>query len=137
MDNSQSQSEKRLLQEANSIAVVGLSPNKARPSYTVGKYLLNQGYQIFPINPKYSNILGIRSYASLKSLPQDIVVDIVNIFRHPTDVYPIVQEAVEIGAKSIWMQEGIFHQDSKELAKHHGLDVISDRCIMKSHKSWF
>ena len=128
--------EQKLLAEAKAIAVVGLSPDEDKPSYVVGKYLLKQGYQVYPVNPKYTSILGVRSYPSLRHIPDDVQIDIVNIFRHPADVYPIVVEATEIGASTIWMQEGISHEESKKFAEEKDMNVVMDQCIMKSHKKY-
>jgi hypothetical protein len=120
-----------LLRRARTIAVVGLSPKENRPSNMVGRYLLAAGYTLFPVNPGQSEIFGLRCYPDLKSIAERI--DIVDIFRRSEEVMPIVEEAVEIGAGAIWMQQGIVNQEAAEYARRHGLIVVMDRCIKVDH----
>lgn len=126
---------KPLLSSARSIAVVGLSPKEARPSNMVARYLIAAGYNVYPVNPGQSSILGRTCYASLHDIPDRI--DIVNIFRRSEAVYPIVEAAVEIGAKAVWMQQGVIHRQAAEFAEQHGLQVIMDRCIKIEHMHLF
>lgn len=122
----------KILRDAKTIAVVGLSPKEDRPSNVVGRYLKSMGYKIIPVNPGHSEILGERCYRSLVEIPDK--VDIVDIFRRPEDVPPIVAEAIKIGAKVVWMQEGIIHEASAKTAEENGVIAIMDRCILKEHK---
>ena len=114
----------RLLKESKVIAVVGLSPNPQRDSHGVAKYLQEQGYRVVPVNPNVEEVLGEKSYPDLMSIP--FHVDMVDIFRRSDHVTPIVQEAIKIGAKSIWMQEGVVNQEAAALARRAGLDVVMD-----------
>jgi len=118
--------------EIKSIAIVGLSDNPERPSYEVGKYLISKGFKIFPINPNIDNFLGIKSYKTLSDIKDKI--DVVDIFRKSEFVGPIVDEAIKIGAKSIWMQEGVIDEVSANKARSAGLTVVMNMCIMKQHK---
>ena len=121
-----------ILRSSSSIAVVGFSPKSDRPSHRVGKYLIDTGYIVYPVNPGVDEILGRVSYPDLFSIPGKI--DIVDIFRRSEDVLPIVEAAIEIGAKVIWMQQGIVNKEAAVLAEKAGLTVIMDRCIMVDHK---
>ncbi|MBI5747235.1 MAG: CoA-binding protein [Nitrospirae bacterium] len=123
---------KGILDEYRTVAVVGLSPKEDRPSYNVAKYLKSKGYRIIPVNPNAREVLGEASYPDLKSIPEK--VDIVDIFRRSEDVPPIVDEAIAIGAKVVWMQEGIINHEATERARKAGLEVIMDRCMLKEHK---
>ncbi len=123
---------KGILKEYRTVAVVGLSPKEERPSYNVARYLKSQGYRIIPVNPNAREVLGEASYPDLKSIPEK--VDIVDIFRRSEDVPPIVDEAIAIGAKVVWMQEGIINHEAAERARKAGLEVIMDRCMLKEHK---
>ena len=122
-----------LLRQARTIAIVGLSPKEDRPSNMVGRYLLDAGYSLFPVNPGQSEILGLKCYPDLVSIP--VHIDIVDIFRRSEDVYPIVEEAVKIGAGAIWMQLGIVNQEAAEFARRHGLQIVMDRCIKVDHSA--
>ena len=122
-----------LLRQARTIAIVGLSPKADRPSHMVGRYLLDAGYSLFPVNPGQSEILGLKCYPDLVSIP--VHIDIVDIFRRSEDVYPIVEEAVKIGAGAIWMQLGIVNQEAAEFARRHGLQIVMDRCIKVDHST--
>ena len=122
-----------LLRQARTIAIVGLSPKENRPSNMVGRYLLGAGYSLFPVNPGHNEILGLKCYPDLVSIPEHI--DIVDIFRRSEDVYPIVEEAVKIGAGAIWMQLGIVNREAADYARQHGLLTVMDRCIKVDHST--
>lgn len=122
-----------LLRQARTIAIVGLSPKVDRPSNMVGRYLLDAGYTLFPVNPGQTEILGLKCYPDLSSIPEHI--DIVDIFRRSEDVYPFVEEAVKIEAGAIWMQLGIVNQEAAAFARRHGLFVVMDRCIKVDHST--
>lgn len=121
-----------LLKNAKTIAVVGLSPKRFRPSHGVSEYMQSQGYRIIPVNPGHQEILGEKCYRDLDSIPEP--VDIVNIFRRSEYVPPIVDAAIRIGAKAVWMQEGIEHEQAAAMARAAGLAVVMDRCIYKEHR---
>ncbi|HLG30642.1 MAG TPA: CoA-binding protein [Candidatus Brocadiales bacterium] len=123
---------KGILKEYRTVAVVGLSPKEDRPSYNVAKYLKSQGYRIIPVNPNAKEVLGEVSYPDLKSIPEE--VEIVDIFRRSEDVPPIVDDAISVGAKVVWMQEGIINNEAAEMARKAGLEVIMDRCMFKEHR---
>lgn len=125
-----------ILKQTRTIAVVGLSADRSRPSYSVTQYMQSHGYRIIPVNPKYSAILGEPSYAKLTEIPPSITVDIVNIFRRPDAVLPIVEDAIQIGAKGIWMQEGVVNVIAAEKARKAGLWVVMDRCIFRDHSRY-
>ena len=120
-----------ILQATKTIAVVGLSPKTNRPSNMVARYLLKAGFTVIPVNPGHDTILGLPCYPSLSSIPQP--VDLVNIFRRAQDIPPIVEEAINIGAQTIWMQQGIIHEDAAKNAIMAGLAVVMDRCIKVDH----
>jgi predicted CoA-binding protein len=122
---------KQLLQNTRTIAVVGLSEKVDRPSHHVAQYLQTQGYRIIPVNPSVASILGERSYPTLRDIPEP--VDMVDVFRRSDTVPAIAQEAIAIGAKSFWLQEGVIHEDAAAMAKAAGLQVVMDRCILKEH----
>jgi uncharacterized protein len=121
-----------LLRNAKTIAVVGLSSRRSRPSYGVSEYMQSSGYRIIPVNPNETEILGEKAYASLDEVPGP--VDIVDIFRRPEGVPEIVDAAIRIGAKGIWMQEGVVHEEAAARARAAGLEVIMDKCILKEHR---
>ena len=110
------------LTKSKVIAVVGLSPNPERDSYDVAKYLQEQGYRIIPVNPTADEILGEKSYPDLKSIPEP--VDMVDVFRRSDTVPPVVDEAIEIGARYIWMQDGVEHEEAAKKAEEAGVQVI-------------
>ncbi len=122
-----------ILRSNKSIAVVGFSPKTNRPSHMVGKYLIDAGYTVYPVNPGVSEILGHVSYPDLASIPESI--DIVDIFRRSEDVLSVVEAAIAIQAKVIWMQQGIVNEEAAALAEKAGLIVIMDRCIKIDHAS--
>ena len=112
------------LANSHTIAVIGLSPNPDRPSHYVSKYLQEQGYRVIPVNPMISEVLGEKSYPDLLSVP--VPVDMVDIFRRPELVMPVVEEAIEIGAKYVWMQEGIVNLPAQAKAEAAGIPVVMD-----------
>ena len=121
-----------LLKKYKTIAVVGLSSNPMRPSFGVTEYMQEAGYRIIPVNPNETEVLGEKSYARLEEVPEK--VDIVNIFRRAEDVPPVVESAIRIGAKVVWMQSGIENGESAERARAAGLTVIEDACILVEHR---
>ena len=123
-----------VLANSKNIAIIGLSPKEDRPSNRVAKYLIEQGYEIFPVNPMHDMILGRKSYASVMDIPNDI--DIADIFRKPSAVPAIVTEAIGKGAKTIWMQERIVNNAAANEARDAGLAVVMDKCILKEHMKW-
>jgi len=123
---------KQLLQNTRTIAVVGLSEKPDRPSHHVAAYLQSVGYRIIPVNPSVLSILGVRSYPTLRDIPEP--VDMVDVFRRSVAVPAIAQEAIAIGAKSLWLQEGVIHEEAAAMAKAAGLQVVMDRCILKEHE---
>ena len=125
----------RLLSESHTIAVVGLSAKAWRPSHGVSEYMQSRGYRIIPVNPNLTEALGEKAYARLEDVPGP--VDIVNIFRRPEAVEPIVDAAIRMGARMVWMQEGVIHRAAAEKARAAGLAVVMDRCILKEHRRHF
>jgi uncharacterized protein len=121
-----------LLKSARTIAVVGLSNRRFRPSYGVSEYMQRAGYRIIPVNPTLTEVLGEKCYASLDEVPD--AIDIVNIFRRSEYVPEIVEAAIRKGAKAVWMQEGVVHEDAARRAREAGLFVVMDRCILKEHQ---
>ena len=120
-----------ILQGTKSIAVVGLSPKPSRPSNQVASYLKAAGYTIIPVNPGQDTLLGLTCYPDLKAIPEP--VDMVDIFRRPEHVLPVIKEAISIRAKVVWMQSGIINEEAAKLAEEAGLTVIMDRCTMVDH----
>jgi predicted CoA-binding protein len=116
------------------IAVVGLSGKRFRPSYGVSEYMQRAGYRIIPVNPHETEILGQKCYPDLDSVPD--AIDIVDIFRRSEFVPEIVEAAIRKGAKVIWMQEGVVHEEAARRAEAAGLTVVMDRCILKDHGRW-
>lgn len=127
--------EDQVLKSSKIIAVVGLSAKEDRPSFTVASYLQQQGCQVIPVNPTATEILGEKCYADLLSIPEQ--VDTVDVFRRPEDVLPIVEDAIAIGAKSIWLQEGVINTEAAKRAEEAGLMVVMDKCMLKEHKRLF
>jgi uncharacterized protein len=121
-----------VLLSARTIAVVGLSSKRFRPSYGVAEYLQRAGYRIIPVNPNETEILGERCYPDLDSVPEP--VDIVDIFRRSELVAEVVDAAIRKGARMVWMQEGVIHNDAAARATQAGLAVVMDRCILKDHR---
>jgi predicted CoA-binding protein len=123
---------KEILQNVRTIAVVGLSSNTSKASHGVAKYLQGRGYTIIPVNPKEDEVLGAKSYPDLRALPEP--PDVVNVFRRPEAVPEIADQAVEIGAKVLWLQLGISHDEAAGRARDAGLTVIQDACMLQEHK---
>ena len=121
----------RVLYNAKTVAIVGLSPNELRASYFVGYYLRRHGYTVIPVNPKEPEILGQKSYKSLGDVPGTI--DIVNVFRAPDALPAIAAEAVAVGAGSLWCQFGVINAEGARIAEAGGLSVVMDRCIKVEH----
>jgi hypothetical protein len=121
-----------ILQQSRTIAVVGLSSKRFRASYGVAEYMQRAGYRIIPVNPEETEVLGEKSYRDLDSVPE--AIDIVDIFRRSEFVPEIVEAAIRKGAKAIWMQEGVIHEEAARRAAEAGLDVVMDRCILKEHR---
>lgn len=124
-----------ILKTSRTIAIVGLSSRRFRPSYGVAQYIQSAGYRIIPVNPNVREVLGEKSYARLEDVPER--VDIVDIFRRPEFVPEIVESAIRIGARGVWMQEGVMHTEAAERARSAGLFVIQDSCILKEHVKRF
>jgi len=122
-----------ILKQYHTVAVVGLSANPERDSHTVGQYLKDAGYRIIPVNPRYDEVLGEPCYASLTDVPEP--VEVVDIFRRPDAVPPIVEQAIQIAAKVIWMQTGIVNNRAAAHARDAGLRVVMDRCMMAEHRA--
>lgn len=123
---------KKLLEEAKTIAVVGLSPNTSRPSNSIARFLIQHGYEIYGVNPGHTEILGRPCFPNLSSVPK--AIDIVDVFRNSDAVPEIVKEAILLKAKALWLQEGVEHPDAEKQAQSAGLLVISNRCIFKEHR---
>jgi predicted CoA-binding protein len=117
------------------IAVVGLSPKKQRPSHQVAGYMLSKGYTIIPVNPGQDTILARHCYPDLASVP--IPVDMVNIFRQSQHVMPVVEQAIAKGVRIVWMQEGIINHEAAACAERAGITVIMDRCLMVDHMNFY
>jgi predicted CoA-binding protein len=126
---------RRILQRDRTIAVVGLSAEWHRPSFFVAKYLQDHGYRIVPVNPKYPELLGEKSYARLEDIP--FPVDMVDVFRKEVDIPPIARSAVAIGAKSLWQQLGLRNAEADRIATEAGMDSIWDRCVKIEHARLF
>ena len=121
----------QVLHRASTIAIVGLSANELRASHFVGYYLKRHGYQVIPVNPRESEILGETSYPSLRDVPGH--VDIVNVFRAPDALPAIAREAVQIGAKTLWCQYTVINEEGGLIAERGGLSVVMDRCLKVEH----
>ena len=117
---------KRLFETVRTISVVGCSPRPERPGHYVAKYLQDLGYRIIPVNPGQSEILGEKCYASLRDIPEP--VDMVDCFRRAEDIPPVVEDAIAIGAKFVWMQLGIVNEEAAQRATDAGIEVVMDRC---------
>jgi hypothetical protein len=120
-----------ILSTTRTVAVVGLSPKPERPSYYVATYLQYEGYRIIPVNPRAESILGEKSYPDLLSIPES--VDMVNVFRQPEECVEVARQAVQIGAKTMWLQLRIVNLEAAQIARDAGLNVIMDRCIKIEH----
>jgi predicted CoA-binding protein len=130
MNNDQTM--KDILLSARTIASVGVSSNQEKESYWIVLYLKEQGYRIIPVNPTADEILGEKAYPDLESVPEQI--DVVQVFRKPEDVPPVVDSAIKVGAKVVWMQEGIVHEEAAQKAREAGLQVVMDACMRVTHR---
>jgi uncharacterized protein len=132
LENATSEEIREILKSAKVIAVVGLSDKPDRDSYHVAEYLQKAGYRVIPVNPVLkADVLGEKPYANLRDVPEKI--DVVDVFRKPDAVPAIVEEAIGVGAKVVWMQEGIAHNAAADRARAAGLKVVQSRCILKEH----
>ncbi|MBC8231644.1 CoA-binding protein [bacterium] len=133
-----------ILTTYRTIAVVGLSTNEDRDSNRVARFLMEHGFQIIPVNPNHNEVLGQKCYPSLSAIPEEINIEVADIFRRPSAVPEIVDEAIQRGVKVIWMQEGslrsptpsaygIVHNDAADKAREHGLQVVMSKCMMKEY----
>src|SRR5829696_5564405 len=123
---------KEILLSAKTIASVGLSSNTEKESYWIVSYLKDQGYHVIPVNPTADEILGEKAYPDLTSVPEKI--DVVQVFRKPEDVPPVVDDAIRAGAKVVWMQEGIVNEEAAQKARDAGLQVVMDACMRAAHR---
>jgi uncharacterized protein len=131
-----SDSELRRIYDLKNIAVVGMSKNEGKPAHFVPKYLIERGYNVIPVNPTITEVLGRKSYPSIADMPDD--VDVVDVFRRSEDVPVVVMDAMKKkGIKVIWMQEGIYNEEAERKAKENGMDVVYNRCMMAEHKRLF
>ncbi len=123
---------REILEKYHTIAVVGLSSKRFRPSYGVAEYLQAQGYRIIPVNPNETEVLSEKTYARLEDVPER--VEIVDVFRRSDQVPPVVEGAIRMGAKVVWTQEGVMHEEAAERARKAGLTVVMDACMAKEHR---
>ncbi|HKG40719.1 MAG TPA: CoA-binding protein [Nitrososphaeraceae archaeon] len=131
-----SDSELRKIYDLKNIAVVGMSKNEGKPAHFVPKYLIEHGYNVIPVNPTITEVLGRKSYPSIADMPGD--VDVVDVFRRSEDAPVVVMDAMKKkGIKVIWMQEGIYNEEAERKAKENGMDVVYNRCMMAEHKRLF
>jgi uncharacterized protein len=124
-----------ILEHHKTLAVVGLSSKPMRPSYGVASYMKAHGYRIIPVNPHEQSVLGEKAYGSLAEVPE--AVEVVVVFRRPEFVPEVVEAAIRKGARVVWMQEGVAHEEAARRAREAGLEVIQDRCILKEHAKRF
>ena len=118
-----------ILDQARTIAVVGLSSKTHRDSYGVARYLQHRGYRVVPVNPKETEVLGQKAYPSLLDVPTDVAIDIVDVFRKGEETPPVAEDAVSAGARVLWLQEGIVNDEARQIAEEAGLTVVMDLCI--------
>ena len=123
---------RKILKTARTVACVGVSANPEKASYGIFQYLVGAGYHMIPVNPTTPQVMGRFSYPDLKSIPGKI--DVVQVFRKPEDVPAVVEQAIQVGAGIVWMQEGIVNQQAAQQAEKAGLQVVMDRCMMKTHQ---
>ncbi len=126
---------REILKSARTVASVGVSSNPDKPSYGIFQYLVEAGYHMIPVNPTTPTILGMRTYPDVPSIPEK--VDVVQVFRKPEDVPPVVEQAIQAGAKVVWMQEGIVNEEAAARAEKAGLKVVMDRCMRETHRRLF
>ncbi len=134
MSYEEQQTIEKILREARTVATVGLSADTSKPAHTVPAYLQSQGYHVIPVNPTIETVLGEKVYASLPDVPEPI--DVVQIFRRSDQVGPIVDEAIKVGAKAVWMQIGIADEEAAARARAAGLDVVMNQCMRVQHIRW-
>jgi predicted CoA-binding protein len=125
--------EEKILKEYRTVAIVGASSDPERPSFRVLRYLSEHGYNVIPVNPNEREILGMTCYPNLGSIPEK--VEVVDIFQRSEAVMPVVEEAIKIGAKAVWMQEGVINEEAAAKARDAGLLVVMDKCMRKQHIS--
>ncbi len=126
---------KCILSNAKTVAVVGISPKEENPSNEVAKYLIEQGYRVLGVNPNCTEVLGVKCYPDLKSIPEH--VDVVDIFRKPEAIPSIVRDAIEIGAGAVWMQLNLENEEAAQMARRSGLNVVMNRCMKQEHTRLF
>jgi uncharacterized protein len=132
MSSDHDQMMRDILLSTNTVASVGLSSNDEKESYWIVFFLKEMGYRMIPVNPKATEIFGEKAYPSLLDIPDK--VDVVQIFRKPEDVPPVVEDAIKIGAKVVWMQEGIVNEEAARMAREAGLQVVMDACMRATHR---
>lgn len=132
--NATTEEVRRILASARTVAIVGLSDKPERDSHRVAAYLQQAGYRIIPVNPNLSSVLGEKAYPNLRAIPEP--VDVVDIFRKPEAVPEIVEDAIAIGARVVWMQDGIVHNAAADRARQAGLTVVMNKCMMREHRAW-
>jgi len=132
MSSEHDQMMRDILISTNTVASVGLSSNDEKESYWIVFFLKEMGYRMIPVNPKATEIFGEKAYPSLLDIPDK--VDVVQVFRRPEDVPPVVEDAIKIGAKVVWMQEGIVNEEAARMAREAGLQVVMDACMRATHK---
>ncbi|MFM8998671.1 MAG: CoA-binding protein [Actinomycetota bacterium] len=125
---------RRILGATRTIAVVGLSSKPDRPSHDVAAYLQRAGYRIVPVNPRETEVLGEPAYATLRDIPADVPIDLVDVFRRAEETPEVARDAVAIGAKALWLQLGIANDEARAIAEEAGLAVIMDRCLKVDHR---
>lgn len=131
-------SEIRKFYDLKNIAVVGMSRNEEKPAHRVPRFLIDHGYNIIPVNPTTTEVLGRKSYPSVSEIPNDLNIDIVDVFRRSEDVPDVVEDAImKKGIKLIWMQEGISNEEAERKAKENGIDVVYNRCMLEEYKRLF
>jgi predicted CoA-binding protein len=123
---------RQILKTIRTVASVGVSSSEEKPSYWIFNYLKEHGYQMIPVNPTASEILGQKTYPDLVTIPKKI--EVVQVFRKPEDVPPVVEQAIKVGAKIVWMQKGIINEEAARNAESAGLKVVMNRCMMETHQ---
>jgi uncharacterized protein len=127
--------EEEILNKYHTVAMIGVSNKEDRPSYRVFNYLTSQGYDVIPVNPTFPEMMGKPTYPDIQSIPKN--VEIVDIFRKPDEVMPVVEAAIKAGARVVWMQEGIINEEAAAKARAAGLLVVMDKCMKKMHETIF
>jgi predicted CoA-binding protein len=131
-------SEIRGFYDLKDVAVVGMSRNEEKPAHSVPKFLMDHGYNIIPVNPTTTEVLGRKSYPAVSEIPNDLKIDIVNVFRRSEDVPDVVKDVIKKkGIKLIWMQLGISNEEAERKAKENGIDVVYNRCMLEEYKRLF